>query len=72
MLVFLHLLLSDFGGILELVFGISSGFLEESIINVGLDSVKGNFGGSGNHVSRVDSSKGDTIDGIGSGDQKVA
>ena len=60
----LNSLLSDFGSILELVLGESSRLLEERIINVGLDSVNCDLGGGSNHVSRVDSSKRNTINGV--------
>lgn len=72
MLSLLDLFESDFRSILELVFGVSPGLLEESIINIGIDSVKGDLGGGGNDVSRVDSAEGDSIDGVGSSDEEAA
>lgn len=46
--------------------------LEEGIINVGVDSFKGDLGGGGDDVGRVDSAERHSVDGIGSSDQQVA
>ena len=56
-----------FGGILELVLGVSAGTLEERVVNVGADTLDGHFLGGSDHVSGVDSSKRNSIDLIGSG-----
>lgn len=65
-------LLSDFRGILELVLGESSGFLEEGVVNVGLDTVNGHLGGGGNHVGGVDSSKGNSVNGVRASDENIS
>jgi hypothetical protein len=52
----LNLFLSDLGGVLELVLGVSSGSLEEGVVNVDVDAVKGNLGAGGDDVSGVHSS----------------
>lgn len=71
-LAFLSLFKSDLGGVLELVLGEAGLLLEESVINIGSDTSEVDFQGSGNDVGGVDSPEGDAVDGIGSGDQKVA
>lgn len=43
---FLSLLQSNLGGILEFVFSESSGFLEESVIDIGVDTLKRDLLGS--------------------------
>ena len=72
LLAFLNLLLSVFGGILELILGVSASTLEERVVNVTSDTLYGNLLGSGNHVGRIHSPQRDSIDGIRSSDQKVA
>ena len=64
----LNILLSGFRSILELVLGVPSRFFEERVVNVGFDAIDGHLGGGGNDVSRVDSSEGDSVDGVGASD----
>ena len=71
-LSFFRFLDSHFRGILEFVLGISSSFFEEGIIDIGVNSIKGNFSWGGDDVGRVNSSKGNSIDSIGSSDENVA
>lgn len=71
-LALLGLFKSDLGGVLELVLGEAGLLLEESVINIGSDSSEVDFEGGGNDVGGVDSPEGDAVDGVGSGDQKVA
>lgn len=56
----------------KLVLAESDGLFKEGIINVDVDSFKRDFGGGGDDIGRVDSSKGDSVDGIGSSDEEVS
>jgi len=72
LLALLYLFDSDLGGILEFVLGVSLGLLEESIVDVGSDSVNANLGGGGDDVGGVDSLEWHSVDGVGASHEEVA
>ena len=63
---------SMLGSIFQLILGVSSSAFKESIINIDVDSIKGDFCRSSNHVSRINSSERNSIDSIGSSNQKIS
>ena len=64
--------LSSLRGIFKLVFSVSSLRLEVGFVDVGSNSIKWNFGGSGNNVGWVYSFKRDTVDGIWTSNEDIA
>ena len=64
----LNSLLSDLRSVLELVLGEPSGLFEEGVIDVGLHAIDGDLGGGGDDVGGVDSSEGNSVDGVWAGD----
>ena len=57
---------------LKLVLAEPDGLFEEGVINIDVDSFKGDLGGGGDDIGRVDSSEGDSVDGVGSSDEEVS
>lgn len=72
LLSFFSFLKSVLRSVLKFILCEASSLLEESIVNVGCDTVKRNFLRSGKDISRVDSAKRDSIDSIGSSDEEIS
>ncbi len=68
----LNLLQPVLRGVFELVLAEPSALLEEGVVDVDVDAIEGDLGGSREDVGGVDSAEGDSVDCVWAGDEEVS
>ena len=69
---FLRFFVSGFRSVLQLIFSELDLLLEVRVIDVARNSIKGDFAGGSNDVSRVYSFEGDSVDAVRTSDEEVS